>query len=194
MNTHPASPCPHPILRAFTSMILMRHPLGLRVLPPWTSQPITTQAGNVAGHLLISSRMSVTYFTARALHRSFAAGKLSFPIDRSRNPSSSPEKGLRHQAQGLRDSSPPSTLYQSAVYLSRKTLEGSEHAAAQKRLMHSVEKDRECGKVFFKSIILFTRRTWIRRNTSGTWMPTTLFTQTSSSALACVYSLTLCTS
>lgn len=134
------SQCRHLTSRASISMTSMPSRWML-VLPRWQ-----LQVASVEGRLSISSRTSVTSSTARALRSTWAVIRLFFLIDPSPSPSPSRRITGRRSVR-RRGCSPLSTLSRTTrVFLFRRTLARSGHAAVQRLPKASVLKDQACGR------------------------------------------------
>ena len=129
------NPCRRPIWKAFTLMIRIRRLQKLRA--PLLSH---RRVVSVVGRQSISSKTSVTCYTAVVPCSTSAVDKLSCPIARSRNRSCSPNMNQK-------DCSPQSTLCQTTrVFLSRKILARKERAVVLKPPNLSDHKVQACGQ------------------------------------------------
>jgi len=135
-----ASQCRHLTSRASISMTSMPS-RWMPALRRWQ-----LQVASVEGRLSISSRTSVTSFTARALRSIWAVTRLFFQIDLSPSPSPSRQITGRRSVR-RRGCSPLSTLSRTTrVFLFRRTSARSELAAVQRLPKASVLKDQACGR------------------------------------------------
>lgn len=135
-----ASQCPHLTWKVSTLMTSMqsRRATALR---PWL-----LQVASVAGRLLIFSRTSVTFSTARVQRSIFAVTKPFCLIAHLLRPSPC-RRTTGRRSVNPRGCSLLSTLFLTTlVYPFRRTSARSEHAVAQRPLSPSVLKDRACGK------------------------------------------------